>query len=166
MIRCNICKYKFKMITQLHLKKKHYMNLERYLKLYPNAKIIEDYKCELCEIIVDYRKSSRSKYCKKCAIIINKYNVLKNVRKYNKRKQKYIEKHIIQSNKDFGILIKEDSVDTGLTRIDNTHSGWDFIPKGQNILGTINENDLKPNEDGRIPAYLRLKKLLDRYKRR
>lgn len=161
---CKLCDIKYKLITQLHLRTKHNINIKKYQKQFPSAKIRPDYNCERCDKIVTYRKSSRAKYCKKCANIINKENVLRNVREYNYKRKKFLQREFTKANQEYGILLPANGAG-GMTRLDKTHSAWDFVPNMQNVLGTVGEQDLRITPDGRIAGAERLRKQIQKLKR-
>ena len=196
MVECQVCTLKYKVITQLHLKK-HDLNLNSYLKKYAKAKIRDDYKCEYCKKMVINGRSSKSKYCStvlcercglyflkginndskgnghlqnkhkltnkeylnrylkskilSCSEQVNKDNVLYNVRIYNAKKKKYVQKAFREANFEYGIKVNDDST-LGETRIDANHSAWDYLPNsGYKVLGTISDKDLTINSNtGRL----------------
>ncbi len=164
-ITCLICHKDYKLITQLHLSTQHEINLKKYIKQFPKAKIRPDYNCIECGHLVTYRKSSRAVYCRKCAKEINTINVRYNVQKYNFKRNRYLQKTFTEANREHGLYIGLNE-ESGVTRVDFTHSSWDFVPRGQNVLGTITDRELEPNADGRIPAALRLQKQIQDMKTR
>ena len=163
-VMCKLCDVDYKLITQLHLKIKHGTNIRQYQKQFPNAKIRPDYNCKRCKKLVTYRKSSRAKYCKKCANIVNKENVLRNVREYNYKRKKFLQRIFSKANQEHGIQLPVNGMG-GMTRIDKTHSAWDFVPNMQNILGSVGEQDLRITDDGRVAAAVRLRKQIEKMKR-
>ena len=166
MVKCLYCKKEYKVITQLHLKSKHKSNIKKYLKKFPDAKIINDYNCQVCDKLVINGQSSRSKYCLTCSEEVNRQNVLHNVRKYNQRKKTFIQRAFKYANQEYGLDVDDDFT-RGETRIDKTHSAWDCLPyTGFNNKGTFNEKDLNVGKDGRIKAAKQLEYEINRRKRK
>ncbi len=167
MVKCEICKKKFKLITQIHLKK-HNTTLAKYKKKYPKAKIRDNILCINCNKVIENPQSARTKYCKACALKINQQNVTKNVRKFIDKKKKQKIKWYSEANREYGITIDNQDDIYRDVRIDFTHSQWDFIPNLQNNLGTITESSLN-EKNGRIIGAVKLereiKKLRDKQKR-
>jgi len=131
---------------------------------YPDAKIRDDFDCEVCGKLVTKVKSPRAKYCKECSKEVNDINVLLNVRKYMAKKRNLNRELFRDANKEHGISIDPDDT-VGETRIDATHSSWDAIIGTKfKVLGTLNESDLKVGEDGHVKAWRRLKRQIDKIK--
>jgi hypothetical protein len=117
-----------------HLMGIHGLSNEQYLEHYKGAKLLS------------------------CSEQVNKDNVLYNVRQYNARKKAYVQRAFREANFEYGIEVDDDDTN-GETRIDNTHSAWDFLPNsGYKVLGTISEKDLGINpKTGRIRGLEKLK---------
>ncbi len=162
MVECRYCKNEYKVITPLHLKK-HNTTIKEYMKKFPDVMVRDPYNCEVCGKLVTKGTSSKSKYCPPCAEEVNRQNVLFNVRKYNRKRKRFIQQRISEANFQYGIDFDDPNSTSRQTRIDNTHSGWDYIPGAMNTLGTITESDLKV-KNGRIRGALWLEKEMNKIK--
>lgn len=126
-----------------HLSNIHGLTNDQYTKYYKGAKLLS------------------------CSEQVNKENVLYNVRQYNARKKRYVQRAFREANFEYGIEVDDDYT-VGETRIDNTHSAWDFLPNsGYKVLGTVSDKDLDINpKTGRIRGMEKLlyqrKKLKER----
>ena len=165
MVNCVLCSKPFKTITELHLQKKHGMSLRLYMTTYPEAKIRDDFDCNVCGVLVTHVKSPRAKYCKECSEQVNQINVRNNVRKYMARKKKLAIEFMRDANKDYGIQINQDS-QTNDVRIDETHSAWDAMEGTSfKILGTFNERGLDEiGKNGHLKEFNNLMRLIDKEK--
>jgi len=164
MVMCEICKKKFKVITQLHLNK-HDTTIKEYLKKYSDAIIREPFNCQNCGVEVVGAISARTQYCKTCAVEINRMNVLRNVRKFNRKQKSFREKMVSDANAEFGFILDNPDSNYAKTRVDSTHSGWDYIKGVIDNVGTISDADLEVNEDGRIKGAVKLERQIENIKR-
>lgn len=143
------------------------MSLREYMTTYPDAKIRDDFNCEVCEVLVTHVKSPRARYCKECSEQVNQINVRNNVRKYMARKKKLAIEFMRDANKAFGIEIDESS-QYGEVRVDKTHSSWDAM-EGTNfkILGTFQERGLdQVAKNGHLREYNNLMRGIEKIKNR
>lgn len=125
-----------------HLWDVHMLTNEDYSKMFPDIKLIS------------------------CSEEINRINVLHNVRQYNSRKKRFIQRSFREANREYGIDVNEDHT-IGETRIDNTHSAWDYLPQsGYKVLGSLSDKDLEADLDGRVIGLMKLRREMQRMKRR
>ena len=167
MVNCTLCNRKFKTITELHLQKKHGMSLREYMTTYPEAKIRDDFDCQVCEVLVTHVKSPRARYCKECSEQVNQINVRNNVRKYMARKKKLAIEFMRDANKSYGVHINENSQHREV-RVDETHSAWDAM-EGTNfkILGTFPERNLDiKGKNGHLVELNNLRRGINKIKNR
>lgn len=143
-VYCELCKKDIsKFIGNNNSNKGHLMNVHGYT----NDQYIAKFN--------DLKKTVK---LLSCSEQVNKENVLYNVRQYNARKKKYVQRAFREANFEFGIEVDDDDTN-GETRIDSTHSAWDYLPNsGYKVLGTISEKDLNVNpKTGRIRGLEKLK---------
>jgi predicted RNA-binding Zn-ribbon protein involved in translation (DUF1610 family) len=134
---------------------------------FPNAIIREAFDCKICGDKIEKPTSSVTKYCPECAELSTRYNRLKNVRRHNAKKKKYIEAMISMANTEHGITLDDPNSINRQTRIDSTHTAWDWIPHGgQKVLGTMYKNDLNVTKNGRIKAAVKLEREIKRMRKK
>lgn len=168
LVECLECGNKLKVVNAMHLKK-HNLTIPIYLFKYKGAYIIAPFDCEECGKQNTKARSPRAKYCDPCSVEVKRRQVLAAVKRNQAKKRNENKNHIInrvrEANREYGLKYPIDGRGDG-TRIDKTHSSWDFIPSVMNIRGTFPEKDLDVGKDGRVKGWKKLKEQIAKQKRK
>ena len=148
----------------MHLQNKHDITLIEYKKKFPKAKLRTAFPCKNCGEMVENATSSRQIYCDGCGKAIKQLKILHNVRKYHSKMKRFMQNIYTEANHQHGIQIDENARYGDRIRIDANHSAWDTNIKGQTVLGTVTDSDLKVTKNGRIKGAEKLRKEIARGK--
>lgn len=148
-------------MTQAHTMKCSGLTILDYLSR--GHRVAPSYFCVDCGEKVTDALNTRSKRCKVCTPYHVKMQRVYNSRIHNGKKKRFVASLMREASREYGIqYMNEGDPYNQSTRIDPTHTAWDYVPNGFKTLGTMPKSDLEIDEDGRIKGMVKLKREIER----